>query len=266
MIWIGTSWKMTKTLAEARAFVDELVACRNAIDGVRAFVIPPHTAIATVRERLPADVPVIVGAQNAHWAASGAYTGEVSMGMVADAGATLVEIGHSERREQFGETDDDVARKVAAAVAAGLTPLLCVGEPAEVRAAGGELDWVGGQVRRGLSLLAPADRRRVIVAYEPVWAIGEAGREPRPGEIAPVMELLSTGCGPDDEPSRVGAVLYGGSVNPRNAESLLDVPGTDGLFVGRSAWRVADFVELIRIGARAGKSDVKGRRDGGAAW
>lgn len=255
---------MTKTLAEARAFVDGLVACRDALDGVRAFVIPPHTAIAAVRERLPADVPVIVGAQNAHWAASGAYTGEVSMGMVADAGATLVEIGHSERREHFGESDDDVARKVAAAVAAGLTPLLCVGEPAEVRAAGGQLDWVAGQVRRGLSLLAPADLRKVVVAYEPIWAIGESGREPRPGEIAPVMALLSAGAGPDER-GGVGAALYGGSVTPRNAGSLLDVPGTDGLFVGRSAWRVADFVELIRIGARARQSDVKGRHDVGAA-
>lgn len=264
MTWIGTSWKMTKTLAEARAFVDGLVASRNELDGVRAFVIPPHTAIAAVRERLPADVPVIVGAQNAHWAASGAYTGEVSMGMVADAGATLVEIGHSERREHFGESDDDVARKVAAAAAAGLTPLLCAGEPAKVRAAGGELDWVAGQVRRGLSRLAPADLRKVIVAYEPIWAIGESGREPRPGEIAPVMALLSTGAGPDER-GRVGAVLYGGSVTLRNAASLLDVPGTDGLFVGRSAWRVADFVELIRIGARARQSDVKGRRDVGAA-
>ncbi|MQA61831.1 MAG: triose-phosphate isomerase [Actinophytocola sp.] len=265
MIWIGTSWKMTKTLAEARAFVDGLVARRNAVDGVRAFVLPPHTAIAAVRERLPADVGVIVGAQNAHWAAGGAYTGEVSMRMVADAGATMVEIGHSERRDHFGETDDDVARKVSAAVAAGLTPLLCVGEPEEVRAVGGELEWVAGQVRLGLSRLAPRDRHRVVVAYEPVWAIGDAGREPRPGEIAPVMALLSAGCVPGER-IEVAAVLYGGSVNLRNAESLLDVPGTDGLFVGRAAWRVEDFVELIRIGSGAGQSEGKGRRDVGAAW
>lgn len=244
MIWIGTSWKMNKTLAEARAYVDGLVAARDSLAGVRAFVIPPHTAIATVRERLPADVPVLVGAQNAHWADRGAYTGEVSMGMVADAGATLVEIGHSERREHFGETDATVARKVAAAAAAGLTPLLCVGEPAAVRAADGQVDWVEAQVNRSLSRLEPSDVRRVVLAYEPVWAIGDSGREPSPEEIEPVMRRLSTGF-------EAAAVLYGGSVTRRNAAALLDVPGTDGLFVGRAAWRVEDFVELVRVGHRA---------------
>ncbi|MGN9839275.1 triose-phosphate isomerase [Nonomuraea sp. H19] len=253
MTWIGTSWKMNKTLAEARAFADGLVAARSALDGVRAFVIPPHTAIAAVRERLPADVPVLIGAQNAHWEPAGAYTGEVSMSMIADAGATLVEIGHSERRQHFGETDDTVALKVEAAVAAGLTPLLCVGEPAGVRAAGGEIDWVAGQVSRGLSRLAAHDLRRVVVAYEPVWAIGDLGREAQPDEIAPVMEMLSTRF-------RLAAVLYGGSVNRRNAAELLGVPGTDGLFVGRAAWDVAEFVELLRIGARArhtGRPDAR---------
>ncbi|MEV0352482.1 triose-phosphate isomerase [Nonomuraea sp. NPDC050680] len=251
--WIGTSWKMNKTLAEARAFVDGLVAARSALDGVRAFVIPAHTALAAVRERLPADVPVLIGAQNAHWEPAGAYTGEVSMGMVADAGATLVEIGHSERREYFGETDDTVALKVEAAIAAGLTPLLCVGEPAEVRAAGGEIDWVAGQVGRALSRLAAHDLHRVVIAYEPVWAIGDLGREALPYEIAPVMGMLAARFGPDGEsPGRVAAVLYGGSVNRLNAAALLGVPGTDGLFIGRAAWDVAEFLELARIGARAG--------------
>ncbi|WP_223167708.1 triose-phosphate isomerase [Nonomuraea sp. SYSU D8015] len=253
MTWIGTSWKMNKTLAEARAFADGLVAARGAFDGVTAFVIPAHTAIAAVRERLPPDVPVLIGAQNAHWAPAGAYTGEVSMGMVADAGATLVEIGHSERREHFGETDDTVALKVEAAVAAGLTPLLCVGEPGAVRAAGREIDWVAGQVTRGLSRLAAGDLHEVVVAYEPVWAIGERGREPVTYEIAPVMETLSTGFG-------VRAVLYGGSVNRRNAAALLDVPGIDGLFVGRAAWDVADFLALVRIaaaGRHVGRPDAR---------
>jgi triosephosphate isomerase len=166
------------------------------------------------------------------------------MGMIADAGATLVELGHSERRRHFGESDETVALKVAAAVAAGLTPLLCVGEPAGVRAAGAEIDWVAGQVTRALSRLAPADLRKVVVAYEPVWAIGDLGREARPYEIAPVMETLSARFG-------LAAVLYGGSVNLRNAATLLGVPGTDGLFVGRAAWDVADFVELVRIAAHA---------------
>jgi triosephosphate isomerase len=251
--WIGTSWKMTKTLAEARAFVDGLVAARDVLDGVRTFIIPSHTAIAAVRDRLPSDLPVIVGAQNAHWEPGGAYTGEVSMEMVADAGATLVEIGHSERREYFGETDEIVALKVEAAVAAGITPLLCVGEPAGVCAAGGELDWVAGQVSLGLSRLAVPDRHKVVLAYEPIWAIGDLGREPLPEEIAPVMKMLATRFGPGGDPgvsrSRVAAVLYGGSVNQLNAAALLAMPGTDGLFVGRAAWQVSGFLKLVAIGA-----------------
>ncbi|MCW2877634.1 MAG: Sugar (pentulose and hexulose) kinase [Sphaerisporangium sp.] len=263
MTWIGTSWKMNKTLAEARAFVDGMVAARSVLRGVQTFVIPPHTAIAAVRERLPCDVPVIVGAQNAHWEPGGAYTGEVSMGMVADAGATLVEIGHWERRAYFGETDDTVALKVEAAVAAGLTPLLCVGEPARVRSAGGEIDWIAAQVSRGLARLAAQDLHKVVIAYEPVWAIGDLGREALPHEIAPVMAMLSARLGPDgDTRSRVAAVLYGGSVNRLNAAALLDVPGTDGLFIGRAAWQVADFLALVSIGARAGSGR---RRDDGAA-
>lgn len=253
MIWIGTSWKMNKTLAEARAYADGLAARRDLLARVHAFVIPPHTAIAAFRERLPYDVPVIVGAQNAHWAPAGAYTGEVSMGMVADAGATLVEIGHSERREHFGETDETVALKVEAAVTAGLTPLLCVGEPAAERAAGRHIAWVAEQAERGLSLLSAVQRRKALIAYEPVWAIGEHGREPSPREIAPVMEMLHARFGPG-APAGARAVLYGGSVNLGNAAALLGVPGTGGLFVGRAAWQVEDFLRLVAVAAEHDRS------------
>jgi triosephosphate isomerase len=242
-IWIGTSWKMNKTLAEARDFVAALPASGAWPEGVQPFVIPPHTAIAAVREALAADSPVIVGAQNAHWEAAGAYTGEVSMRMVSDAGATLVELGHSERREYFNETDETVGRKVRAAVDAGLVPLVCVGESLETHDAGDAVPWIARQVEAALSLLAADEVSRVILAYEPIWAIGEKGRPARPDDIRGVMAMLAERYG------KVRAILYGGSVNQQNAAELLQVPGTDGLFVGRAAWDAAGFVALVEIAA-----------------
>ena len=140
-LWVGTSWKMNKTLAEADSYVDQLVTFPILSD-IQPFVLPPHTALARVRDRLPAHSPVLLGAQNAHWAPEGAWTGEISMRMAKDAGATLIEIGHSERREHFGETDHTVALKTAAAIANDLTPLVCVGEPLVVRDVGGAEDFV----------------------------------------------------------------------------------------------------------------------------
>jgi triosephosphate isomerase len=243
-LWVGTSWKMNKTLAEADSYVDQLVTFPILSD-IQPFVLPPHTALARVRDRLPADSPVLLGAQNAHWAPEGAWTGEISMRMAKDAGATLIEIGHSERREHFGETDHTVALKTAAAIANDLTPLVCVGEPLVVRDAGGAEDFVRLQLQIALSELAPAETQRVIIAYEPIWAIGEHGTEPTLDQIAPVISVIN-----DVVRARGGgarAVLYGGSVNATNAAELLSVPQADGLFVGRAAWTASGFIELLKV-------------------
>lgn len=237
---------MNKTLAEAEAFVDELVGT-PVPEGLQAFVLPPLTALAAVRQRLPQDSPVLLGAQNAHWAAEGAGTGEVSMRMVRDAGATIVEMGHSERRASFGETDETVALKAEAALAHDLVPLVCVGEPAEVRDAGGELDFVAGQVRAALSRLPAAAVGRVLVAYEPIWAIGEHGRPARPDQIAPVMALIAEVAAGLSAGAGLRALLYGGGVDPSNAADLLTDPHTDGLFVGRAGWSVAGFLRLLQL-------------------
>jgi L-erythrulose 1-phosphate isomerase len=243
-LWVGTSWKMNKTLAEADGFVDQLLTFAIP-SGIKAFLLPPHTALARVRDRLSANSPVLLGAQNAHWAAEGSWTGEISMRMAKDAGATLIEIGHSDRREHFGETDRTVALKVAAAIAHDLIPLICVGEPLVVRDAGGAEDFVRAQVQIALSELAPDEIEQVIIAYEPVWAIGERGIRPTVEQIAPVMALIN-----DLVRSAAGsarAVLYGGSVDPQNAAELLSVPRADGLFVGRAAWAASGFIELLKV-------------------
>ena len=245
-LWVGTSWKMNKTLAEAAAFVDELLAF-PVPPGLQPFVLPPHTALAHVRDRLPPGCPVLLGAQNAHWGPEGAGTGEVSMRMVADAGATLVEMGHSERRESFGETDETVAAKAAAALAHGLVPLVCVGEPRAVRDAGDEAEFVAGQVRAALSRVRAHEVGRVIVAYEPIWAIGEHGRPATQEQIAPVMRLIAEVAAERADGGRALAVLYGGGVHPDNAADLLGDPHTDGLFVGRAGWAAPDFVRLLQL-------------------
>ncbi len=244
MSWVGTSWKMNKTLAEARDYATRLAAALSdgAPAGVQPFIIPPATAITTVRDILGPDSPVVLGIQNAHWADAGAWTGEISVPQAADAGARLVEIGHSERREFFAETDETVNLKVKATLAHGLRPLLCVGEPGEVFAAGGSVAHIMAQVAAALDGID--DVSRVLIAYEPIWAIGEHGREARPEDIEAVFAALDAAYG-----DRVEAILYGGSVNQGNAEETLRVSGVNGLFVGRSAWQVDGYLELLRIAA-----------------
>ncbi len=244
--WVGTSWKMTKTLAEARSYAEALGAAARPgrWPGVQPFVIPPATALSTVRDALPASAGVLVGAQNAHWEDAGAWTGEVSVPQVADAGARLVEIGHSERREHFGDTDEVVARKVRATLRHGLTALLCVGEPDDVRAAGGSVEHVLAQADAALAgvddALAGVDPGRVLVAYEPVWAIGEHGRPAEPADVADVVAALA-----DRLAGRAGRILYGGSVDRGNALALMSVDHVDGLFIGRAAWDVDGYVAIL---------------------
>jgi triosephosphate isomerase len=239
---------MTKTLAEARAFVDAL-STHDLPAGVQPFVLPPHTALAAVRDRLPAGSRVLLGAQNAHWGTEGEATGEISMRMAADAGAALIEIGHSERRAQFGDTDETVSRKVAAAVATGLIPLICVGEPSSVRDAGQAEAHVDAQLTSALSRIAPNEIGRVIVAYEPVWATGSGGRPAALDQIAPVIDRIRAVMSRQSAGGSAKAVLYGGSVDRVNAASILTVAGVDGLFVGRAAWSAPGFLELLEIAA-----------------
>lgn len=253
-VWIGTSWKMTKTISESLDYI-ATVAAAPLPTGVTPFVLPAHTSLAAVRDALPPGSPILLGAQNAHWGPEGAGTGEVSMRMVADAGAALVEIGHSERREQHAENDQTVAHKARAALDAGLVPLICVGERAEVRDAGDAAEFVTSQVRVALSSLSPREVATVLIAYEPVWAIGEQGRPATPQEVAPVMAEIAEVAATLSGGSGLKALLYGGSVNEENAAALLREPHTDGLFVGRAAWTARGFLRLLAIAGQEFRSD-----------
>lgn len=243
-IWIGTSWKMNKTLAEARAFAEGLRAADAARDPrIQRFVIPPFTAVREVKTML-ADTSVKVGAQNMHWADAGAWTGEVSPPMLTDCGLDLVELGHSERREHFNETDETVGLKTEAAVRHGLTPLICIGETLAEREDGRAAEVLAAQVRGALGKLAPAQTAApILLAYEPVWAIGANGipatadyADLRHAEIVAVAEQVL---------GRRVPCLYGGSVNPGNCQDLIACPHIDGLFIGRSAWMVEGYLDIL---------------------
>jgi len=239
--WVGTSWKMNKTLDQARDYARTLVATDpGRWRDVQPFIIPPATALSTVSEALGPRSHILLGAQNAHWEDAGAWTGEVSVPQVADAGAQIVEIGHSERREFFAETDETVNLKVAATLRHGLTPLVCVGEPADVFASGASVTHVRRQVRAALD--GVRDASSVLLAYEPIWAIGSRGRPAAPSDIGDVFAALRAEWG-----GTVRGVLFGGSVDRSNAKSILGVDGVDGLFVGRAAWDVAGVIGLLDL-------------------
>jgi L-erythrulose 1-phosphate isomerase len=240
--WIGTSWKMNKTRAEARAYAQALKRSTAALAGARAFVIPPFTAIAEVASIL-AGTAVQTGAQNMHWAEAGAWTGEISASMIADVGATIVEIGHSERRTHFGESDETVALKVGAALAHGLVALVCVGDTKREYDAGETSSALARQMRVVLSAVEAQDRDRVVIAYEPVWSIGEGG-VPADPDFADSQHALIK-----EQSMRVFAepvdVIYGGSVNPGNCRELAVRPHIDGLFIGRSAWEARGYIGIV---------------------
>lgn len=247
--WVGTSWKMNKTITETQAYCARLGQAELP-ENVQAFILPPLTALAVARAALPADAPVLLGAQNAHWAEHGAWTGEVSMRMVRDAGATFVEIGHSERRQHFAESDEVVARKVEAALAHELTPLLCVGEPMQARAAGRAEEFILAQLDSAVSRIPRQRVADIMVAYEPIWAIGVGGTPATAGDVESVVSALSARLRELTGGAGCRALLYGGGVDLDNAADLLGLPLLDGLFVGRAAWHVDGLLALLEIGAK----------------
>lgn len=250
--WIGTSWKMNKTLVEARAFAEGLAAADGARDPrIQRFVIPPFTACREVKAMLDG-TSVKVGAQNMHWEDSGAWTGEISPVMLTDCNLDMVELGHSERREHFGETDERVGLKTAAAVRHGLIPLICIGETLAEREAGRAAEVLARQVRAALEPVAGSDAT-VLLAYEPVWAIGANGI-PATSDYADARQAEIIAVAQEVMGRRIPC-LYGGSVKPGNCAELIACPHVDGLFIGRSAWAVPGYLDILaRCAATIGET------------
>jgi triosephosphate isomerase len=248
---VVANWKMHTTLAEARALARAVrEGCRD-LSGIRIVLCPPFTALATVAEVLRGS-SIGLGAQDAHWESAGAFTGAVSAPQVADAGAILVILGHSERRQHFAETDDAVRRKVEAALATGLTPLVCVGETAAQRAAGSTTDVVTRQLHAALEGRTVAEIGRCWLAYEPVWAIG-TGQTATPAQAAEVHAQLRALVSALASPAvaETCPILYGGSVKSENMAALVAEPDVDGGLVGGASLRAQDFVGIVRAVLRA---------------
>jgi triosephosphate isomerase (TIM) len=240
------NWKMHKTAAEARALVAELRGLAEAAAGeVEVAVAPPFTALAAAAEALRGS-RIQLAAQDVHWEAQGAFTGEVSAPMLAEAGCRHVIVGHSERRQLFGETDESVRRKAGAVLAAGMRPIVCVGETLAEREAGRTLEVVGRQVRGGLSSIPAAALAALTVAYEPVWAIGtgKTASAAQAQEVhAAIRALLRELGGATADQVRI---QYGGSVKPDNAAELMAQPDVDGALVGGASLKAADFSQIVK--------------------
>jgi triosephosphate isomerase len=246
---VAGNWKMHKTVAESRALAEAIALAAERVGDVDVVLCPPFTSLAAVAGAV-AGSSVGVGAQTMHWADEGPYTGEVSPRMVRGL-AGWVLVGHSERRSLFGETDEDVNRKVSSALAHGLAPILCVGETADERDAGATDGVVARQLALGLAGLAAAEAAPLVVAYEPVWAIG-TGRACAPAEAGRVAGLIRAWCR-----TRLGAgpaerlrVLYGGSVSPANAAELFGTADVDGGLVGGASLEAGSFLAIVAAATR----------------
>lgn len=243
---IAGNWKLFKGPREAGVFAAEIVsAIRRRPPQCEVVVGPPFTSLVSVTAALQ-DSAVKVAAQDVFWEAQGAYTGEVSADMLKEAGCAYVIVGHSERRQFFGETDDTVNRKLKAVIKAGLAPIFCVGETLEEREGERTFEVVGRQVTRGLEGILPDTPERLVLAYEPVWAIG-TGRTASPDQAQEVHAFLRARlCDMYGEGIASGLrILYGGSVKPDNTKGLMSKADIDGGLVGGASLKLADFMGII---------------------
>jgi triosephosphate isomerase len=239
---VGAGLKMNLTSSEARRYFDALRPLVAGIGGLDIFVLPPFTALHVAHERLRGS-NVAWGAQDVHPLDQGAYTGDISMPMLVDLGCSYVEVGHVERRRGHGETDELIGAKVAQVLRHGATPILCLGEPVE-----GEpepaVEHVLGQLRIALAGVAPADQARVVIAYEPTWAIGVTTTA-SPERVARVVAGVRAWLASSEGGGAAVRIIYGGSVDHSAVAALLAAGGIDGLFVGRAALDPARFAGIV---------------------
>jgi len=243
---IAANWKMHKTIAEAVAFVESLQREVGDYNDREVIIAPPYTALSAVRNALWRK-DFKLAAQNFHWEEKGAFTGEISGAMLKDVGCDGVIIGHSERRQLFGETNEMLLKKVAGAFRGGFLPILCVGEVLEEREGGRTFTVVGSQLEQGLAGLPADQARQLALAYEPVWAIG-TGRTATPDQAQEVHAFIRERCVAlwDKTVANSMRIMYGGSVKPDNVDSLMAQPDIDGMLVGGASLEVASFKRIVQ--------------------
>jgi triosephosphate isomerase len=239
------NWKMHGTLEETLKLITELRHKLPTSTTTEVAVAPPFTALYTAHVALQ-ETPILLAAQNMHWETDGAFTGEISGAFLKDAGCALVILGHSERRQHFGETDEGVNRKAVTALALELTPVVCVGETWDQRKSGKTETVVESQIKRGLQDIPMSELANVVIAYEPVWAIG-TGQTAKAGDVESALHFVRNLIAKAyDAPSSSSIrLLYGGSVTPETAPELSHVPGLDGFLVGGASLSVDKFLKII---------------------
>ncbi|MGE0086968.1 MAG: triose-phosphate isomerase [Desulfococcaceae bacterium] len=244
--FIAGNWKMFKTLPEAVKTAESLAELVRDVSGTDVMIAPPFTAIAAVGNALKGS-PVQLGAQNMFWEAEGAYTGEISASMLVSAGCTHVIIGHSERRQYFGETDESVNRKIRAAFRAGLVPIFCVGETEKERDEKNTFSVLDKQIKNGLKDFLSDELEKLVIAYEPVWAIG-TGKTATAGQAQEVhfylRSLIEKKFG--NLLAKSLRIQYGGSVKPDNIRELMQMPDIDGALVGGASLSAETFSRIVR--------------------
>ncbi len=242
--FIAGNWKMNKTVSEAESLVTDIIERLSDVEGVEIGVCPPAIDLVSVREIIK-NKGIKLGAQNMHWEEKGAYTGEISGPMLKELGVDYVIIGHSERRQYFGETDQSVNRKVKAVFDYGLKPIICVGETLKERKDGKTEAKVSSQIKAALAGLKPEQVVEVVVAYEPIWAIG-TGESATAGQanevIKGIREIIEKNFPGDAQKVRI---QYGGSVKPHNVEEFMVESDIDGALVGGASLEADSFAELI---------------------
>jgi triosephosphate isomerase len=243
---VAGNWKMNKTSDESEALARGVVEALGSVDGVDVVVCPTFTSLERVASVVKG-TPVGLGAQNVYWEAEGAFTGEISTAMLLTCGCTHVILGHSERRQYFGETDATVNRRVKAALEAALSPIVCVGETLEERESDVTDDVIKTQVTGSLEGLSPEDVAKLVLAYEPVWAIGTgltASPEQAEAVHALIRKVLADSFGKDV--SEAVRIQYGGSVKPDNAAVLFSQPNIDGGLIGGAALDAESFAAVVK--------------------
>ncbi len=252
-IIIAGNWKLNKTSLEAMELVNLLKRELTDIDKVDMVVCPPFTALSEINDLLN-ETPIGLGAQDMYWEDAGAFTGEVSAPMLKGVGCAYVIIGHSERRQYFGETDETVNKKIKAALAHDLTPIVCIGEHLDERESGKTFDVVKNQCTGSFADLGADEMSRIIIAYEPIWAIG-TGKTATPEQAQEVhhyiREFFKDKCG--EECAAGLRIQYGGSVKPDNTEALMSQPDIDGALVGGASLKSDSFVQIIKNSCNVNK-------------
>ncbi|MCE5335396.1 MAG: triose-phosphate isomerase [Desulfobacteraceae bacterium] len=244
---VAANWKMHKTPGDTVSFMDSIQKETGPCEDREVVIAPPFTALAAAKQVLK-QRGYKISAQNCHWEEKGAFTGEIAPVMLRDIGCEYVLVGHSERRHIFGETDEMIRKKAASVFKAGMVPIVCVGEVLDEREAGKTFDVVGAQVSEALNGLSATQAEKIVIAYEPVWAIG-TGRTATPQQAQEVHAFIRERIGAiyDKEVANRVRILYGGSVKPDNVDALMSEPDIDGTLVGGASLEVSSFKRLIQF-------------------